>query len=329
MVERRALSAPVENAKFVSSGSFLFDKVLGGGWGRGRVCNLVGDKSSGKTLLAIEACANVALAGGLSRSRYGEAESAFDEDYAASIGMPAGLERPPSALETVEDFQEDLQAYLAERMKDKGAPGIYVLDSLDALSDRDEMVRELDKGSYGAAKAKNMSKLFRMCTSEISEADVMLMVISQIRDKLNVTFGETKTRSGGRALDFYASQIVWLAEVGKIKRTVKTVERVIGAKVLAKNKKNKLGMPFREAELTVIFNYGVDDQISMLNWMTKNSVGTPEKRKALTGDLMGARSARDKAAMRQIDTTLRGLVGTRWDEIEEALKPVMSKYGDR
>lgn len=339
MAERRKLAAVKPPAakgrtrnddKFVSSGSFLLDLALGGGWGRGRVSNIVGDKSSGKTLLAVEACANVSMRGGLERSRYGEAESAFDDEYAKLIGMPDGMGRPDAPLATVQEFESDLAAFLKERKGDRGSPGIYVLDSLDALSDNAEMAREMGEGSYGTGKAKAMSELFRRHIDGITQADIHLLIISQIRDKIGVTFGETKTRSGGRALDFYASQIVWLAETGKLKRTTRGIDRVVGAKVLAKVKKNKLGMPFREVEMHVLFRYGVDDQTSMLEWVKKHKAEDvlPEPVAALTKQLAAARASGDRAALRQIDDALREGVGAVWDEVEESLQPPMSKYGD-
>src|SRR5206468_8961680 len=106
-----------------------------------------------------------------------------------------------------------------------------------------EQKREIDDGSYGANKAKKMGELFRRLVADLEEANVLLIVVSQLRDKIGVMFGEKQTRTGGRALDFYASHIVWLAEIGKIKKTIQKVERVIGVNVRARVKKNKVGLP--------------------------------------------------------------------------------------
>ncbi len=118
-----------------------WDLVLGGGWGVGRVVNVVGDRSSGKTLLAIEACANYSIVGNAEDHRYAEAESAFDHAYAQTIGMPEGIQFPDEQLRTVEDFYHDINGYLETQKKKKAELGLYVLDSLDALSDEAEMER--------------------------------------------------------------------------------------------------------------------------------------------------------------------------------------------
>lgn len=318
-----------ESVRKISSGSTMLDLVLGGGWGVGRVVNIVGDRSSGKTLLAIEACANYAIKGDVADIEYAEAEAAFDHAYAQTIGMPEGVTFPPAQLRTVEDFYHDMEKYLEARKKRSTDMGLYVLDSLDALSDDAEMARDIEKGSYGAAKAKKMSETFRKLNPDIEATNTTLFIVSQIRDKMNVSFGETKTRSGGRALDFYASQILWLAEIGKIKKTVHGAERVIGVNVLCKTKKNKIAPPFRDCEIVIYFNYGVDDEESMINWLKKNpqaGMAKPEL-DALLIQLRGARKERDTQTLRDIAKLLRFTVKKHWAKIESALKPTISKYG--
>lgn len=313
---------PESRGRVISSGSVLLDLVLGGGWKCGRISNVVGDRSSGKTLLAIEALANFSLADPGGKRRYLEAESAFDTDYAKQLGFPDDVELGSNAR-TVEDLDRDLVEFCKEC--DPLHCNIYIVDSLDALSDEAEMEREIDKGSYGAQKAKKLSEFFRRRVSLIEEANVHFLVISQIRDKLNVTFGETKTRSGGRALDFYASQILWLAEIQKIKKTKLGLERTIGIVTRAKTKKNKIGKPFRDCDLTILFNYGVDDQQSMLGWLKKTkSIQSPE---SLEKEIAEARRNQDRDAIRDITDFLREETIARWQEIEDALDPPMSKYG--
>jgi recombination protein RecA len=318
---------PPPSVRFTTSGSALLNLVLGGGWAQRRVVNIVGDKSSGKTLLAVEACANFALLFGVDSIRYVEAEAAFDEGYAATIGMPKGI-KLESSIRTVEEWENDLVAWLDAR-PDNGKPCLYVLDSLDALSDSAEMARDNDKGSYGAAKAKQISEMFRKRIALIEKKNCTLFIISQIRDKIGVVFGETKQRSGGRALDFYASQVIWLAEVGKLKRTVLKAERVIGMKVLARTKKNKVAIPFREAELTIFFNYGIDDEISMLNWLTKHDAAglLALKPDELKKALASCRQAQERDALEDIHTDLRLACAQHWNRIEALLAPPMRKYG--
>jgi recombination protein RecA len=321
---------PERSVKFVSSGSTLLDLVLGGGWAQGRVCNIVGDKSAGKTLLAIEAMINFALLlkamnVSLDHIHYEEAESAFDEDYATLLGMPHGISRG-SDVRTVEDFERELVKFLG-RLSGR-APSLYILDSLDALSDEAEMGRDIGDASYGGAKAKKLSELFRKRVSELQAKNCTLMVISQIRDNIGVTFGETKKRSGGKALDFYASQVMWLAEVGKLKRTVSGVERVTGVKVQARTKKMKVGPPFREAEVSILFNYGVDDEESMINWLAKYKALAGESTdKEIRASIAKARKERDRPELTAISDMLREMTRDKWQAVEAALMPPMSKYG--
>ncbi len=331
--KRAALAPPpavhiAESAEtFLPSGSVLLDLVLGGGWCMGRVANLVGDRSSGKTLLAVEACANFARRYDVGSVRYVEAEAAFDEQYAELIGMPKGV-KMESDVQTVEQLDKDVAEFLESRKKGDG-PCMYVLDSLDALSDEAEMQREIDKGSYGSGKAKKMSEFFRRRIKLIEDRDCLFMVISQIRDKLNVTFGETKTRSGGRALDFYSSQIVWLAEIGKIHKQVLGEKRTVGLEVKARTKKNKVGIPFRDCELSVIFSYGVDDEVSMFNWLKDQkqlgqlALGEKEVLPAIAD----ARKNGERDILADIHDDLKAAVKARWRRIEEALAPTMKKYG--
>jgi len=321
-------------AGFISSGCTLLDCMLGGGWGIGRVVNLVGDKSSGKTLLGIEACANFAKQFSAKDIRYAEGESAFSLDYARSIGLPMQvIPTEPGEITTVQSFYNDLSGFLKGR---KGkTPALYLLDSLDSLSDDAEMNREFGDNTYGTNKAKDMSELFRRINAEMAEANCTLFVISQIRDKIGVTFGEKKTRSGGRALDFYCSQVVWLAEIKKLQRQVMNAKRVIGVEVLAKNRKNKLAIPFREAEFTLMFNYGVDDEVSMLNWLhdhkaeselDRGESGLPITVAEMRKELTTAREDRDQEAVQVIREVLKEAVRARWAAIEEELRPPMAKY---
>ena len=147
-------SAPSKSLQFISSGCKLLDCVLGGGWVLGRIANIVGDRSSGKTLLAIEACANFARQYSKGNIYYREAEAAFDVRYAETLGLPTDRVDFSDSFHTVEDMFEDLTKVLESESK----AGLYIVDSLDALSDRSELKRDMDKGSYGAEKAKQMSE---------------------------------------------------------------------------------------------------------------------------------------------------------------------------
>ena len=152
----------------------------------------MGDRSSGKTLLAIEACANFALLYGTSQIRYAEAEAAFSVDYARSIGLPHGvMPTETGEISTVEDFAKDFHKFLDGC--DGKQPSLYILDSLDALSDDTEAESEIGTATYGTQKARMMSEMFRRYVALSSEKRCTLIIISQIRDNIGVTFGQSKT----------------------------------------------------------------------------------------------------------------------------------------
>lgn len=320
-------STDKQGLEFISTGCSLMDCALGGGWVLGRISNIVGDRSSGKTLLAIEACANMVNQFPDAYIRYAEAEAAFDVRYAEALGMPVGAVDFADGINTVEDFNNDLIKTL-DTHKDR--PILYILDSLDALSDEAEAKRDISDGSFGANKAKKMGEMFRRLTRRIESQRCHLMVISQLRDKLNVTFGETKTRSGGRALDFYATHIVWLAELGKMKKTIDKIERPVGVEVKARVKKNKVGLPFRECEYPIIFGYGIDDMMASAQWLVE--IGKPELLKEVgmsqNGYKIRINNLRDKggAEARETRAGLAKIIRQEWERIETGFVPKARKY---
>ena len=317
---------------FVSTGCKLIDCALGGGWVLGRVANIVGDKSTGKTLQTIETTVNFLRAYKNGMARYVEVESAFDEPYARALGWPADkVDRPePGTIDTVEDFFEDVEKWLD---KTKAQPSIYIIDSLDALTSKAEMERSVGQATYGQEKAKMMSEGFRKLVRRIEESKMLLVVVSQVRDKIGVTFGETKTRSGGKALDFYASQIVWLADMGKIKRTVGGVERVVGLKVRANVKKNKVGLAWRTADYPIIFGYGIDDIQAGLEWLLDvcGKDGHPlldELRITKSGVTAYCQKVRNEGPKdaEPLRDRVNAAVDDKWQSIEDSFLPKAGKY---
>lgn len=316
--------------KFVSSGSAVMDAALGGGWVLGRVANIVGDRSAGKTLLAIEACANFDQLYPNGKIRYAESEAAFDEKYAEALGLPKGkvdFTKADESLLTIEDWYKDILKVMDEN---KGRPILYILDSLDALSDEAEAKRDMEDSSYGANKAKKLGEMFRRIIQQMENQEVLLIVVSQLRDKIGVTFGEKQTRSGGRALDFYASHIVWLTEIGKMKRTIDKVERIVGVNVKARVKKNKVGLPFRECLYPILFGYGVDDLTANVEWLIE--AGCEKRLEELTLSKAGYKvrllNLRNKGGppVRDLRKQLRDVVFEEWRRIEEGFLPKTSKY---
>lgn len=246
---------PKTDVSFIPSGCKMLDLALGGGWARRRVINIVGDKAVGKSLLAIEAAANFNIVEPKGKIRYREAESAFDPLYAQALGFPIDKVDFGEPVDTIEDVFEDLEKVL----KAAKGPEIYIVDSLDALSDRAEMERKIDEGSYGMGKAKMLSQMFRRLVRDLANKDVTIFIISQVRDNIGVTFGRKTTRSGGRALDFYSSQTLFLSQVERLTKTIQNVKRVTGVTVRAQVDKNKVGLPYRECSFPIMFGYGIQD----------------------------------------------------------------------
>ena len=321
--------SPPSSYTFVHSGARTLDRVLGGGWPLSRVSNIVGDKSTGKTLLAIEAMTNFShIMPKNVKAHYAETEAAFDESYAEALGMPLDrITRPHDQLETVEDFYYDLREYIAKCKKTKG--GLYILDSLDALSDDAEMEREIDKSSYGAGKARKMSELFRRINRQVEESNCHLMIISQTRAKIGVSFGATYTRTGGKSLDFYASQILYLAHKGEIHQTRGGVKRAVGVNIRVKCTKNKIGVPFRSCDFPILFGYGVEDICASIEWLTENkktSLTTYSKEQLKKFHRAALRSELGYDEAKELRGLLDRSVNQAWAEIEGSFIPKRGKY---
>lgn len=306
--------------EFIHSGCKVFDLALGGGWAEGRIANIVGDKSTGKTLLAIEASANFLHKYKerkvKAKVRYRETEAAFDEEYAAALGMPTHLVDFGDPIYTVEGLFKDLNA-VVEGAK---GPELYILDSLDALSDEAELERDMDKGTFGAQKAKNLSQLFRRLTMKMAKKQVTVIIISQVRDKIGAMFGRKTTRSGGRALDFYASQVAYLQHLGTITQTVKGRKLATGVDIRAKIDKNKIGLPFREAAFPIRFGFGIDDMEACVNYLADVKIIKNAK-----AEIKAINKLDDKAYRKEL-RILHKQVEKNWREMDAETLPTRSKY---
>ena len=315
--------------QFVQSGASPLDCVLGWGWPLGRVVNIVGDESSGKTLVAMEAMINCARQFPDAHICYRESEAALVKEYAAHLGLPLDrveLAREVGTTDTVERFYDHLMLFLK---KLDGAPGFYVLDSLDALSDEAEMDRDIDKNTMGTQKAKKLSELFRKVTEQVESSKVCLMIVSQTRDKIGGGFGRKYTRAGGKALNFYASIIVYLAHIGELKRQVSKVKRTVGVSVRAKCTKNKIGLPFRQCDFPIIFGYGIEDIYSALSWLKEHGrLGDVNLTEKVAADLM-ADALNMKLVpedVQQWRAKLTKIVPRVWWDIEKTFLPARGKY---
>lgn len=328
---------------FISSGCKLLDMVLGGGWAEGRIANIIGDHSTGKTLLCIEAAANFVKKYPKGKVYYREVEAAFDIEYAKALGMPVAnvdfSHQHKELLGTVEDVFEDMERIIGKHARQ---PALYILDSLDALTDREEAERAIDKGSFGANKAKKMSELFRRLAQLIERANITMIIVSQVRSRIGITFGDRSTRSGGQALNFYASQFLKLAHLRAISQTRDGQERVVGVEIKAKSTKNKIGLPYRECQFEILFGYGVDDLDACVRWLDEvnglKDLG-PDYKVIKTKDKTKANGAYSSvgalidAIWRQPDDKFKAelafihaAVEKKWWQIEESHLPTRRKY---
>lgn len=317
---------PDTKIDFTSTGCTTFDCALGGGWPGGRIINLVGDKSTSKSSLATEAVINFLRQYPEGLAFYRETEAAFLLSYAEGMGLPldkVDFGDPDKPVTTVEEFARDLGTFVGKCLAAK-VPGIYVLDSLDALSDEAEMERDIGEGSYGTKKAAKLSELFRTCTRKLEQANVLLFVVSQVRENINAMFGEKYRRSGGKALDFYSTIVVWLAHLKTLKRSIKNVERPYGIMVGVKVKKNKVSMPHRECSFPFIFGYGIDDLKASCEWL--KAVGRLEG--LGLGDIDINKFIDKLSDEEYFDYQQKAaeLVKKVWAEIEENFLPTRKKY---
>jgi recombination protein RecA len=323
---------PPSDLKFISTGCTLLNLVISGrrngGYVLGRLTNIIGDKSTGKTLLAIEACANFLKQYPKGKIYYREAESAFDKSYAKALGMPVSqisfLDDDVN-FDSVEDFYEDLDSILDKAKP--GQPGLYILDSLDALSDRAELARKIDAPSYGGNKAKQMSQLFRRLIRKINKTDMAVIIISQIRDNIGAMFGDKTTRSGGRALDFYASQVVKLAHLKSINQTINGQKRTTGILIKAKCTKNKISVALRSCQFTLAFGFGVDSFAAGMEWLieakrTKDMGLSIAAAEQLIDDSVDW----DDVEYRKRSDELDQVVAKAWNDIETSFLPRRRKY---
>jgi recombination protein RecA len=256
---------PVSTEIFYSSGSTTLDMALGSGWAKGLIHNIWGNEASGKTLLAISACKQFNLSWPDEPILYIDSERRLNWDYARTLGFPNGAELV-NDCSTIEDFHDRI-VKMAE--KGEGFGGLVVLDSLDALEDEMELGRTMSEKAMPATKARKMSEAFRRLGKPLHESGITLLILSQVRENIGVVYGNQYVRAGGKALDFYASQIVSLTIKGKEKlvRKVgpgKTMERVVGVSVEATVRKNSVAPPWRKALLKIFYNRGLDDIESIL-----------------------------------------------------------------